>query len=90
MTLNALYKKAISLGATDLGFSDRRDKRFYVIYGNKIIHFGSKNGKTYIDHHDEAKRTAWRSRHSKIVNSEGIPFYTIKTSPEFWNWNLTW
>lgn len=88
--MNELYTKAIKLGAVDFGLSDRKDKRFYVIYGNKIIHFGAKKGKTFYDTYDEAKRRAWRARHSKIVNADGVPFYTIKTSPEFWNWNLTW
>jgi len=90
MTLNALYKKALSLGATDLGYSDRRDKRFYVIYNNKIIHFASKQGKAFIDHHDESKRRAWIARHSKIVDSEGVPFITKKTSPAFWSYKILW
>jgi len=52
--------------------STRKDKRFMAIFkdGNSpsglhplIIHFGAKNGKTYIDHHDKKKRDAYLARH---------------------------
>ena len=37
-----LYDKAISLGAED--FKHSKIKRFYVVYRDRIIHFGSKDG----------------------------------------------
>ena len=85
-----LYDKAIRLGASDFGVSHRKGKRFYVVYGYKTIHFGSKNGQTYYDHKDNTIRKNWKARHSKIINNDGIPFYTIKESPEYWSWNLLW
>jgi hypothetical protein len=40
--------------------STRKDKRFMITFSNgKIIHFGSKNGETYIDHGDKIKRKNW-------------------------------
>ena len=51
-----MHIKAKQLGASEFGLSDRKDKRFYVRYNNKIIHFGLKNGETFIDHHDKIKR----------------------------------
>lgn len=88
--MNELFRNAILLGATDLGISSRKNKRFYVIYDGKIIHFGSKNGSTFIDHHNPLLRKNWRARHSKIINKDGIPFYKIKSSPEYWAWHLLW
>lgn len=85
-----LYNKALSLGASDFGISNRKDKRFYVVFNGKPIHFGSKTGNTYIDHHDEKIRNAWKARHSRIINAYGIPFYKIKSSPEYWSWNILW
>ena len=41
-----MEQKARRLGASEFGLSDRKDKRFYVVYNNKIIHFGLKNGLT--------------------------------------------
>jgi len=83
--------KALKLGATDFGLSDTKTKRFYVIYNNRKINFGSKVGHTYIDHKNELLRKNWRKRHSKIIrSSDGTPFYLIKESPSFWSYNLLW
>lgn len=85
-----LYDKSIHYGATNFGISNRKNKRFYVVYNGKYIHFGSKNGTTYYDKQDDTMKKNWKARHSKIVNKLGVPFYTIKTSPEFWSWHLLW
>ena len=88
--MNDLQNMAIRYGAQDIGNSWRKNKRFYVLYDDKYIHFGSKKGKTFIDHNDDKKRKAWKARHKKIINKYGVPFYKIKTSPEFWSWHLLW
>ena len=83
-------QKAIKLGATELGVSNQKAKRLYIVYNGKKINFGSKTGLTFIDHHDENIRNAWRQRHSKIKNKKGQYVYKLKTSPSFWSWNLLW
>lgn len=88
-TLKMLEKLAFHHGATEFGVSSTKTKRFYVVYRDKKINFGAKNGKTFIDHNDLDIRRAWRKRHSKILIGDR-PAYKIKTSPEYWNWNLTW
>ena len=88
--MDQLYKKALKLGAFDFGISNNKSKRFYVIYNNKRINFGSNTNNTFIDHNNKQIRKAWRARHSKIINKDGIPFYKIKESPEFWSWSLLW
>jgi hypothetical protein len=85
-----LKKKAYELGATDFGFSGEKDKRFYVIYDDKLINFGSKDGDTFIDHNDEDIMKAWKARHSKIKNKKGEYVYKLKSSPDYWSWNLLW
>lgn len=85
-----LKKKAKSLGASDFGYSQAKNKRFYVIYQGHIINFGLKGGSTFIDHNDENKRKAWRARHSKIVNSDNIPAHLVKSQSSYWSWNLLW
>jgi len=86
-----LRKKALSLkGVSEFGKSNRKGKRFYVIYNGKKIHFGSSIGSAYIDHHDEIKRKNWRARHSQIKNKDGVPFYKIPTSAEFYSWRILW
>jgi hypothetical protein len=44
MNHEQLEKKSFFLGASQFGISNRLNKRFYVIYNNKKIHFGSKMG----------------------------------------------
>lgn len=81
---------AIKFGASDFGRSKRKNKRFYVVYDDKIIHFGSDVGKTYYDHNDKLKRDNWYKRHSKIYNKEGIQSIKNKHSPAFWSAHLLW
>jgi hypothetical protein len=46
--------------------SDRKDKRYVATFDNGTkVHFGLKNGQTYIDHLDKAKRDAYLKRHQK-------------------------
>jgi len=85
-----LYKKALKLHATDFGKSKKKNKRFYVIYNNKIINFGSSIGKTYYDHGDEIKRKAWYARHSKIKNKNNKYVINDPSSPSFWSASLLW
>ncbi len=87
--MQKLHKKTIKYGASEFGLSRTKNKRFYVIYDNKRINFGSKLGHTYIDHHNKQKRTAWRARHSKILK-DGKPAYKNKMSAEFWSWHILW
>ena len=90
MTIEELKQKAIKLGASDLGVSKRKDKKYYVIYNDKKINFGSASGKTFLDHHDTKKQTNFKKRHEAIKNDDGVPFYTIKDSASFWAYNLLW
>ena len=88
--IKTLQQKAQRLGATELGVSPTRYKRLYVIYQNKIIHFGSKDGNTFIDHHDPKKRSAWIARHSKIKDKHGNFVILDKTSPSYWSRHILW
>ncbi len=85
-----LYHVAIITGADKFGISNRKNKRFYVIYRDKVIHFGSKTGQTFIDHHDDAIKQAWIRRHGTIKNKAGNHVILLKTSPSFWSHRLLW
>jgi hypothetical protein len=85
-----LKAKAINLGASDFGISNVKNKRYFVIYNGKRINFGSKSGKTYIDHKDDKKKDAWYARHNKIINKAGEKVINKKDSPSYWSANLLW
>jgi len=88
--MEGLEKKAFDLGATEFGKSKRKDKKYYVVYQGKKINFGSASGQTFLDHGDEKKKENWKKRHSKIVDKDGVPFYTKKNSAEHWSYYLLW
>jgi hypothetical protein len=46
-----------------LFLSNRKNKRFVVVFGNEKYYFGSPTGSTYIDHGDKLKRENYRKRH---------------------------
>ena len=49
--------------------SDRKGKRFKATYANgKVVHFGAKDGKTYIDEGDKTKRENYLKRHKVNEN----------------------
>ena len=85
-----LKQKALNLGATDFGLSKIRNKRYYVIFNNKKIHFGSKTGKTFIDHGNNQIKNAWLARHTKIRNKQGQLVHKLKTSASYWSKVLLW
>ena len=89
-SLQSLRNKALSFNATSFDLSDRKNKKYFVSYAGKQIHFGSKEGRTYLDHKDDIKRAAWYARHSKILNKEGVKVITLKTSPSFWSHKILW
>jgi hypothetical protein len=49
--------------------SDRKGKRFKATYANgKVVHFGAKDGSTYIDEGDKTKRENYLKRHKVNEN----------------------
>ena len=45
--------------------STRKDKRYQAVFNNgKTIHFGLRDGRTYIDHGDKIKRENYIKRHA--------------------------
>lgn len=48
--------------------STRKDKKYMMTFNNpyKVVHFGSKNSETYLDHHDVVKRNNYLKRHQAL------------------------
>ena len=90
VSLEQLKLKAKLLGATDMGISGNKNKRFYVKYNGKKINFGSNKGEAFIDHQDTKKRKNWIARHSKIQDKDGNYVIKDKNSASFWAHRLLW
>jgi hypothetical protein len=54
----------------NIELSNRKNKRFMITInnGHKKIHFGDKNGNTFIDHNNEEKRINYFNRHYNNFN----------------------
>lgn len=68
---------------TSIGYSKNKNKKYYVIYKGKIIHFGDSRYQDYLIHGDNDKRNNYRSRHSN-------DFYDDPERPGFWSYNVLW
>ena len=44
--------------------SPHSTKRLMAEFPNRVVHFGSRDGATYIDHYDPDIRDAWLARHA--------------------------
>lgn len=88
--MEELRRKALSLGATDLQRSDRKNSKYYVVYQGKKIHFGHKDYEDYTNHKDEARRASYLKRARGIKDKQGQLTYGDKTKSNFWAINLLW
>ena len=75
--------KACRMGLNEVHPSSRKDKKYMVFDGNKMIHFGQMGYEDYTYTGDKLKRDRFRKRNWKWQNS---PRY----SPAFLSWNLLW
>ena len=88
--MEALRKRAIRLGATDLRKSKKKGKKWDVIYKGKVISFGNSKYQDYTIHKDKERRDRYRKRHSKIKLKDGRLSYKVKGTPAFFSWNILW
>lgn len=65
--------------------STRKGKRFMAKFANgKTVHFGATAGRTYIDHGDKEKRSAYIARHK--VNEDWTDPYSAGALSRFLLW----
>ena len=82
--LYRLRSKAKSFGATDLQYSDRKNKKYYVVYRGNKIHFGDSRYEDFLIHKDKNRRNNYRKR------SGARSTINDKTSPDYWSYHLLW
>ena len=86
----SLKRQAVLYGATDLKPSNRKHKKYMVLFNNEWIHFGDNRYQDYTVHNDDKRRDRYRARASKIVDKNGNLTYLMKSSPNFWSYHLLW
>ena len=65
--------------------STRLDKRMMADFQTKKIHFGAKNGSTFVDHQDMKIKENWIKRHK--VNSDFNDFDSAGSLARYILWN---
>ena len=75
--------KAQQLGLNTVHESLRKDKKYMVFDGNKMIHFGQMGYEDYTKHGDGRRRTNFRKRNHRWANAP-------KYSPAYLSYNLLW
>jgi len=91
--MNKLFfvkKLALSYGADDLYPSNRKNKKYAVLYNGKIIHYGDSRYQDYIDHKNNERKKQYLARATNIRNSNGKLTYLDKSSPNFWSVFTLW
>lgn len=87
---NKVKNLAFEYGAEDFGVSNLKNKKYYVIYNNKKIHFGHPDYEDWHDHQDKERRERYLKRASKIKDKNGNYTYKNKSKPNFWAYHLLW
>lgn len=88
--MNELKEKALELGASDFGLSDRKYSKYYVVYDGKKIHFGDSRYEDFTTHKDEKRRERYLKRARAIKNKLGELTHENKEYANFWAINLLW
>ena len=88
--LNIVKRKAKALGATEAGISERKGKKYYVVYKGQKIDFGAKGYSDFLEHRDKERRDRYRKRHKAILKKDGKPAYLDKFSPSWWSYRILW
>lgn len=86
-----IQEKAKRLGIKGhISYSNLRNKKFDLIYKNKVIRFGDSRYQDYWDHKDKKRRDMYRARHSKIYTKNGERAIDVPYSPAYLSYNLLW
>ena len=78
-----VMKKAKELHLNPIQLSTRKDKKYMVSDGKKLIHFGQMGYEDYTKHNDENRRELFRKRNHKWATAE-------KYSPAWLSYYLLW
>jgi hypothetical protein len=75
---------------TSIQHSPKQDKKYRVNLSNgEYYDFGLKGSSTYLDHHDKAKREAYRKRHLGNKTEEHY-IKSFIASPALFSYYLLW
>jgi hypothetical protein len=78
-----VMNKAKMMGLNPIHESSRKDKKYMVFDGRKMVHFGSPRYEDYTKHFDTKRLKKFRNRNRKWQ-------FSPKYSPAWLSWFLLW
>jgi hypothetical protein len=81
--------KDVPFSKIDVSPDPKKKFRIYLNDGTHVD-FGARGSITYLEGASEAKRRAYRARHSQIYLKDGKRAIDVKYSPAWLSWNLLW
>lgn len=81
---------ATALGLPIPQSSQCKNKKLYVVYNGKQIHFGSRSNSDFLQHKDENRRQRYHARADKIKLKDGSFAVDNMMSPAFWSKYILW
>jgi hypothetical protein len=81
--IDTVKNKAYKLGLNEVHPSSRKDKKYMVFDGNKMIHFGQMGYQDATFHGDKDRVKRFKSRNRKWQSAP-------KYSPAWLSWYLLW
>lgn len=88
--LKAAKKTAKALGLPEPKSSYKPNKKLYVVYNGKEVHFGARGYSDFLDHQDETRRQRYRARARGSTLKSGKPAYKDKNQPSYYAYNILW
>jgi GrpB-like predicted nucleotidyltransferase (UPF0157 family) len=88
--LEEARQKARDLGLPMVHSSQRKNKKLFVVYNGKKIHFGDRRFSDFLTNQDEEQRARYRARASKIKDKNGVYSYDNPNTANFWAYNIIW
>ena len=84
---NIIKNKGLDEYVKQVGYSQNKDKKYYVILkNNKIVHFGNDKYQDFLIHQDVKRQDNFKKRFYKLFNKN-------KNNPEsslFWSYQVLW
>ena len=88
--MEALRRKAVALGASELARSPRKGKKYRVLYNGQQIHFGDPVYQDFTQNADGERRRRYLARAKGIRDKEGRLTWRDPRSANFWSVKLLW
>jgi len=88
--MDGLRRKALSLGATEFSKSNNKNKKYYVVYNGKKIHFGHSAYEDFTTHKNPERRKRYLARAKKITDGNGKLTWKNKNKANFWAIRILW